>query len=142
MESEQMYGDKGSARWWIYNSIRVADIKREGDVTIVSFGKSSKKHIAAEELAKKDFVRNCRFKNGTSYGLRYHLKSVKKTNRLVVLEEAGHLALLQRLHILFKNVLWLSWCNSKKLQLQTLSILSCFIKNWLPNADDDVIKSG
>jgi hypothetical protein len=77
MESEQMYGDKGSARWWIYNSVRVADIKREGDVTIVSFGKI-KKHIAADELAKKDFMWNYRFKNGTSYGLRTILNRLKK----------------------------------------------------------------
>jgi pyruvate dehydrogenase E1 component beta subunit len=36
--------------------LSVADIKREGtDVTIVSFGKIIKAHIAAEELAK-DFM--------------------------------------------------------------------------------------
>jgi pyruvate dehydrogenase E1 component beta subunit len=47
MESEQMYGDKGEVPDGEYTiPLGVADIKREGtDVTIVSFGKLSKKLI-------------------------------------------------------------------------------------------------
>jgi deoxyxylulose-5-phosphate synthase len=59
----------------------VADIKREiTDVTIVSFGKIIKEaHIAAEELARRVFHVNYRFKNGTSYGLRcYYCISEKQ----------------------------------------------------------------
>jgi pyruvate dehydrogenase E1 component beta subunit len=59
------------ARWWIYNSAWVADIKREGtDVTIVSFGKIIKKLTLLLTRLKKNFMWNCRFENGTSYGLR------------------------------------------------------------------------
>ncbi|RNL85917.1 pyruvate dehydrogenase complex E1 component subunit beta [Sinomicrobium pectinilyticum] len=92
MESEQMYGDKGEVPEDEYTiPLGVADIKREGtDVTIVSFGKIIKEaYKAADELEKEGIsceiidLRTVRPMDQETI-----LKSVKKTNRLVVLEEA------------------------------------------------------
>ncbi len=92
MESEQMYGDKGEVPEGEYVlPIGVADIKREGtDVTIVSFGKIIKEaYMAAEELEKEGIsaeiidLRTIRPMDHEAI-----LNSVKKTNRLVILEEA------------------------------------------------------
>lgn len=92
MESEQMYGDKGEVPEEEYLiPIGKADIKREGaDVTIVSFGKIIKEAlIAAEELAKENI--SCEVIDLRTVRPMDHdaiLNSVKKTNRLVILEEA------------------------------------------------------
>ncbi|MCJ7758665.1 MAG: pyruvate dehydrogenase complex E1 component subunit beta, partial [Gillisia sp.] len=92
MESEQMYGDKGEVPEEEYIiPIGVADIKREGtDVTIVSFGKIIKEaYKAADQLEKENI--SCEIIDlRTVKPLDYEmiLKSVKKTNRLVILEEA------------------------------------------------------
>ena len=92
MESEQMYGDKGEVPEGEYIlPIGVAEIKREGtDVTIVSFGKIIKEaYKAAEELEKDGIsaeiidLRTIRPMDQDAI-----LNSVKKTNRLVILEEA------------------------------------------------------
>ena len=92
MESEQMYGDKGEVPEGEYTiPLGVADIKREGtDVTIVSFGKIIKEaYKAADELAQAGI--SCEIIDlRTVRPMDYEaiLTSVKKTNRLVVLEEA------------------------------------------------------
>ena len=92
MESEQMYGDKGEVPEGEYTiPIGVAEIKREGtDVTIVSFGKIIKEaYKAAEELEKEGV--SCEIIDLRTVRPMDHdaiLKSVKKTNRLVILEEA------------------------------------------------------
>jgi pyruvate dehydrogenase E1 component beta subunit len=92
MESEQMYGDKGEVPEGEYLiEIGKADIKREGtDVTIVSFGKIMKAcYLAAEEL-EKDGV-SCEIIDlRTIRPIDYDtvITSVKKTNRLVIVEEA------------------------------------------------------
>lgn len=87
-----MYGDKMDIPEGEYIlPIGVAEIKRAGtDVTIVSFGKIIKEaYKAAEELAKEDIsveiidLRTVRPMDHDTI-----LESVKKTNRLVVLEEA------------------------------------------------------
>ena len=92
MESEQMYGDKMEIPEGEYIiPIGVADIKREGsDVTLVSFGKIIKEaYKAADELAKEGIsieiidLRTVRPMDHAAI-----IKSVKKTNRLVILEEA------------------------------------------------------
>ena len=96
MESEQMYGDKGEVPEGEYIiPIGVADIKREGkDVTIVSFGKVMKVALAAaEELAKEGIqaeVIDLRSVRPIDYAT--IINSVKKTNRLVIVEEAWPLA--------------------------------------------------
>jgi pyruvate dehydrogenase E1 component beta subunit len=92
MESELMYGDKGEVPESEYLiPIGVADIKREGnDVTIVSFGKIIKQaYIAADELAKEGIsaeIIDLRSVRPIDYAT--VIRSVKKTNRLVILEEA------------------------------------------------------
>ena len=92
MESEQMYGDKGEVPEEEYTiPLGKADIKREGtDVTIVSFGKIIKEAYKAAEELEKDNI-SCEIIDiRTVRPLDYEtiLKSVKKTNRLVILEEA------------------------------------------------------
>ncbi len=96
MESEQMYGDKGEVPEGEYIiPIGVADIKRKGsDVTIVSFGKIIKEaYKAADDLAKEGIeaeIIDLRTVRPIDFDT--ILESVKKTNRLVVLEEAWPLA--------------------------------------------------
>jgi pyruvate dehydrogenase E1 component beta subunit len=96
MESEQMYGDKGMVPEGEYlMPIGVADIKKEGsDVTIVSFGKMMKVALkAAEELTAENInaeVIDLRSVRPIDYNM--IINSVKKTNRLVVLEESWPLA--------------------------------------------------
>lgn len=96
MESEQMYGDKGEVPEGEYLiPIGVADVKRPGKhVTIASFGKIMKVAIqAAEELAKEGIeaeVIDLRTVRPIDY--KTIIESVKKTNRLVILEEAWPLA--------------------------------------------------
>ena len=92
MESEQMYGDKGEVPEEEYVlPIGKADIKREGsDVTIVSFGKIIKIcYKAAEEIEKEGI--SCEIIDLRTIRPMDHetiLESVKKTNRLVIVEEA------------------------------------------------------
>jgi len=92
MESEQVYGDKGEVPEGEYTlPIGVAEIKRKGkDVTIISFGKIIKEaYIAAESLAKDGIdceIIDLRTIRPMDYQAIFD--SVKKTNRLVILEEA------------------------------------------------------
>jgi pyruvate dehydrogenase E1 component beta subunit len=96
MESELMYGDKGEVpEKEYYIPLGSADIKKEGnDVTIVTFGKILKVAMeTARELEKENIsaevidlrtVRPIDFKT--------IIESVKKTNRLVIVEETWPLA--------------------------------------------------
>ena len=92
MESEQMYGDKGEVPEGEYLiPMGVAEMKRKGtDVTIVSFGKIIKEaYKAADELAEQGIeaeVIDLRTVRPIDYDT--IIESVKKTNRLVVLEES------------------------------------------------------
>ncbi len=96
MESEQMYGDKGEILDGEYIiPIGVADVKKIGtDVTIVTFGKITKVALtAAEELEKEGIsceVIDLRTVRPIDYDA--IINSVKKTNRLVIVEEAWPLA--------------------------------------------------
>ncbi|ABG59932.1 pyruvate dehydrogenase complex E1 component subunit beta [Cytophaga hutchinsonii] len=96
MESEVMYGDKGPVPEGEYLlPIGVADVKREGtDVTLVSYGKILKVALqAAEDLAKEGVsaeVIDLRTVRPIDFEAIVH--SVKKTNRLVIVEETWPLA--------------------------------------------------
>ncbi len=96
MESEQMYGDKGEVPEEEYLlELGKAHIVRAGtDVTVVSFGKIIKTvYAAADELAKDGIsveVIDLRSVRPIDYAT--VIESVKKTNRLVVVEEAWPLA--------------------------------------------------
>ena len=148
MESEQMYGDKGEVPEGEYTiPIGVADIKREGtDVTIVSFGKIIKEaYIAADELAKEGI--SCEIIDlRTVRPLDYDtvLKSVKKTNRLVILEEAwpfGSVASEVTYMVQEKAFDYLDAPIQRITTADTPAPYSpVLLKEWLPNADD-VIKA-
>ena len=92
MESEQMYGDKGMVPEEDYTlPIGVADIKRSGShVSVVSFGKIIKIALeVAEELSAENIeveVIDLRTVRPIDYDT--VIESVKKTNRLICLEEA------------------------------------------------------
>lgn len=96
MESELMYGDKGEVPTEEYLiPIGQADIKRSGtDVTIVSFGKIMKVALAAAAELEKDNISaeviDLRSVRPIDYAT--VVESVKKTNRLVIVEEAWPLA--------------------------------------------------
>lgn len=91
MESETCYGDQGEVPEEEYLiPIGKADVKRAGtDVTIVSYNKMVKvAHAAADELAKENIsaeiidLRTIRPLDWETI-----MESVKKTNRLVIVEE-------------------------------------------------------
>ena len=92
MESEQMYGDKGEVPEGEYTlPIGVADVKRSGkDVTLVSFGKILKEGVKAAQELEKEGIEVELIDLRTIRPLDYKtiFESVKKTNRLVILEES------------------------------------------------------
>jgi pyruvate dehydrogenase E1 component beta subunit len=98
MESEQMYGDKGEVPEGEYIiPIGVADVVREGsDVTLVSFGKIMKKVTEAANLLAEEGIDAEVIDLRTVRPIDYDtvITSVKKTNRMVIVEEAWPLASL------------------------------------------------
>ncbi len=96
MESEQMYGDKGEVPEEEYLlPIGVAHVKKVGtDVTIVSFGKMMKIAMGAAAQLEKDNINAEVIDLRSVRPIDYNtiIESVKKTNRLVIVEEAWPLA--------------------------------------------------
>jgi pyruvate dehydrogenase E1 component beta subunit len=96
MESELMYSDKGEVPDEEYLlPIGIAEIKKEGsDCTLVSFGKMMKIAMEAAEVLEKDGVSieviDLRSVRPIDYETM--VSSVKKTNRLVIVEEAWPLS--------------------------------------------------
>ncbi|MCC7232527.1 MAG: pyruvate dehydrogenase complex E1 component subunit beta [Bacteroidia bacterium] len=96
MESEQMYGDKGLVPEGEYLiPLGSAEVKKEGtDVSIVSFGKMMKVALkAADVLAGEQInaeVIDLRSVRPIDYNT--VIRSVMKTNRLVIVEESWPLA--------------------------------------------------
>ncbi|WP_372919493.1 pyruvate dehydrogenase complex E1 component subunit beta [Salegentibacter sp.] len=148
MESEQMYGDKGEVPEEEYViEIGKAEIKREGnDVTIVSFGKIIKEaYKAADELEKEDI--SCEIIDLRTIRPMDHdtiLESVKKTNRLVILEESwpfGNIATEITYQVQEKAFDFLDAPIVKINTADTPAPYSpVLLKEWLPNSDD-VIKA-
>ena len=148
MESEQMYGDKGEVPEGEYTiPIGVADIKREGsDVTIVSFGKIIKEaYKAADELDKENI--SCEIIDLRTVRPMDHeaiLNSVKKTNRLVILEEAwpfGNVATEITYQVQSQAFDYLDAPIEKINTAHTPAPYSPdLLKEWLPSSDD-VIKA-
>ena len=148
MESEQMYGDKGEVPEDEYIlPIGVADIKRKGtDVTIVSFGKIIKEaYTAADELAKEGI--ECEIIDLRTVRPLDHeaiFASVKKTNRLVILEEAwpfGNVA--TEITYQVQNQLF-DYLDAPIEKINTADTPAPFspvlLAEWLPNSND-VIKA-
>ena len=148
MESEQMYGDKGEVPEGEYTlPIGVADIKREGsDVTIVSFGKIIKEaYKAADELDKENI--SCEIIDLRTVRPMDHktiLESVKKTNRLVILEEAwpfGNVSTEITYQVQSQAFDYLDAPIEKINTADTPAPYSpVLLKEWLPNSND-VIKA-
>ncbi len=146
MESEQMYGDKGEVPEEEYTiEIGKADIKREGkDVTIVSFGKIIKEaYKAADELEKEDI--SCEIIDLRTVRPMDHdaiIESVKKTNRLVILEESwpfGSVATEITYQVQEKAFDYLDASIVKINTADTPAPYSpVLLKEWLPNSGDVV----
>jgi pyruvate dehydrogenase E1 component beta subunit len=146
MESEQMYGDKGDVPEGEYTlPIGVADVKREGkDVTIVSFGKIIKEaYKAADELAKENI--SCEIIDLRTVRPMDHktiIESVKKTNRLVILEEAwpfGNVSTEITYQVQSQAFDYLDAPIEKINTADTPAPYSpVLLKEWLPNSNDVV----
>ena len=148
MESEQMYGDKGEVPEDEYIlPIGVADIKRKGtDVTIVSFGKIIKEAYKAADVLAKEGI-ECEIIDLRTIRPMDHeaiMTSVKKTNRLVILEEAwpfGNVA--TEITYQVQNQLF-DYLDAPVEKINTADTPAPFspvlLAEWLPNSDD-VIKS-
>lgn len=97
MESELMYGMKGEVpEEEFYLDIGKAHVVQEGtDVTLVSFGKMIPQHVlpAIEELKKDNIdVELIDLRSVRPIDYATVVESIKKTNRLVIVEEAWPLA--------------------------------------------------
>ena len=144
MESEQMYGDKGEIPESEYTlPIGVADIKRKGkDVTVVSFGKIIKEaYIAADKLADEGVeceIIDLRTIRPLDYDAIFD--SVKKTNRLVILEEAwpfGNISTDISHNVQSKLFDYLDAPVEKVNNADTPTPYSpVLLKEWLPDSND------
>ena len=144
MESEQMYGDKGEVPDGEYTiPIGVADIKREGnDVTIVSFGKIIKEAFLAADKLVEDGI-SCEIIDLRTVRPMDHqiiFESVKKTNRLVILEEAwpfGNVA-TEITYQVQSNVF--DFLDAPIEKINTADTPAPYspvlLKEWLPNSND------
>src|SRR5690554_641359 len=146
MESEQMYGDKGEVPEGEYViPINVAEVKREGkDVTIVSFGKIIKDAYKAADELEKDGI-SCEVIDLRTIRPMDHktiIDSVKKTNRLVILEEAwpfGNIATEITYQVQDQAFDYLDAPIVKINTADTPAPYSpVLLKEWLPNSDDVV----
>ena len=148
MESEQMYGDKGEVPEDEYIlPIGVADIKRKGsDVTIVSFGKIIKEAYKAADVLAKEGI-ECEIIDLRTVRPMDHeaiMTSVKKTNRLVIIEEAwpfGNVATEITYQVQSQLFDYLDAPIEKINTADTPAPFSpVLLAEWLPN-NDDVIKA-
>ena len=148
MESEQMYGDKGEVPDGEFTlPIGVAEIKRKGkDVTIVSFGKIIKEAYKAAEILSEESI-NCEVIDlRTIRPMDYQtiFESVKKTNRLVILEESwpfGNISTEITYQVQSQIFDYLDAPVEKINTADTPAPYSpVLLAEWLPNAND-VIKS-
>ncbi|MFK5958010.1 MAG: pyruvate dehydrogenase complex E1 component subunit beta [Lutibacter sp.] len=146
MESEQMYGDKMEIPEGEYIiPIGVADVKREGtDVTIVSFGKIIKEAYKAAEVLEKEGISVEILDMRTIRPMDFDaiFKSVKKTNRLVVLEESWPFASISS-EITFQvqeNVF--DYLDAPIKRITTADTPAPYspvlLEEWLPNFNDVV----
>ena len=148
MESEQMYGDKGEVPDGEYIvPIGVAEFKREGtDVTIVSFGKIIKEaYKAADALAKEGI--SCEIidlRTVRPLDLEAIYKSVKKTNRLIILEEAWPLANIASEITYQVQQNCFDYLDAPVIKINTADTPAPYsptlLAEWLPNSED-VIKA-
>ena len=148
MESEQMYGDKGNVPEEEYLiPIGEAEVKKEGnDVTIVSFGKIIKEVFkASDKLKDKNIdLEIIDLRTIRPLDIDTLINSVKKTNRLVIVEEAwpfGNVSTEISHQIQNKCFDYLDAPIEKLNTADTPAPYSpVLLAEWLPN-QNDVIKS-
>ena len=148
MESEQMYGDKGEVPEGEYIiPIGVADIKREGsDVTLVSFGKIIKEaYKAAEQLEKEGIsVEIIDLRTVRPLDFDTVFESVKKTNRLVILEEAWPFASISSEITFQVQENLFDYLDAPVRRITTADTPAPYspvlLEEWLPN-HNDVVKA-
>jgi pyruvate dehydrogenase E1 component beta subunit len=142
MESEQMYGDKGEVPESEYLlPIGVADVKREGkDVTLVTFGKILKVVMAAAAELEKEGINAEVIDLRTIRPIDYAtvINSVRKTNRLVIVEEAWPLGSIAT-EVAFKvQKDAFDFLDAPVLRITTADVplpyAPTLIDAWLPNA--------
>ena len=146
MESEQMYGDKGEVPEGEYLiPLGVADVIRQGsDVTIVSFGKIIKEAIkAADQLAEMNIsceIIDLRTVRPIDYDT--VLTSVKKTNRMVILEEAWPLGNISTELTYQVQSQAFDFLDAPIIKINTADTPAPFspvlLEEWLPNSQDVV----
>tara|TARA_Y100000991_G_scaffold44715_1_gene31659 strand:- start:888 stop:1865 length:978 start_codon:yes stop_codon:yes gene_type:complete len=148
MESEQMYGDKGEVPEDEYIlPIGVADVKITGsDVTIVSFGKIIKEAYAAAESLKKDGI-SCEvidLRTVRPLDIKSVISSVKKTNRLVILEESWPFGNISTEITYQVQEQAFDYLDAPIIKINTADTPAPYspvlLKEWLPNSGD-VIKA-
>ena len=148
MESEQMYGDKGEVPEEEYLiPIGKAEIKVPGkDVTLISFGKILKQAQIAVDKLKEDGIEVELIDLRTIRPLDVNtiLESVKKTNRLVILEESwpfGNISTEITYQVQNQIFDYLDAPIEKINTADTPAPYSpVLLAEWLPNSED-VIKS-
>ena len=148
MESEQMYGDKGEVPEEEYLiPIGKAEVKVTGkDVTLVSFGKILKQaQIAVDKLKEEGIeVELIDLRTVRPLDMDTILESVKKTNRLVILEESwpfGNISTEITYQVQNQIFDYLDAPIEKINTADTPAPYSpVLLAEWLPNSDD-VIKS-
>lgn len=144
MESEQMYGDKGEVPDGEYIlPIGVADIKRKGtDVTVVSFGKIIKEAYKAADILEKEGISLEIIDLRTIRPMDHEtiINSVKKTNRLVILEEAWPFASVSSeiTYQIQENAF--DFLDAPIQRITTADTPAPFspvlLEEWIPNAND------
>lgn len=148
MESEQMYGDKGEVPEGEYTlPLGVADVKREGkDVTIVSFGKIIKEAFAAADALAKEGI-ECEIidlRTVRPMDSETIFKSVRKTNRLVILEEAWPFSSVSSEITYQVQEHIFDFLDAPVQRITTADVPAPYspalLQEWLPNAED-VIKA-
>ena len=148
MESEQMYGDKGQVPEEEYLiPIGKAEIKKEGsDVTIVSFGKILKEVFkASEKLSEQNIsLEIIDLRTVRPLDIETIINSVKKTNRLVILEEAWPFGNISTEICYQVQNQALDFLDAPIIKINTADTPTPYspvlLKEWLPNYND-VIKA-
>ena len=148
MESEQMYGDKGEVPEEEYLlPIGVADIKKTGsDVTVVSFGKIFKSALKAVEILEKEgiFCELIDLRTVRPLDVETIIESVKKTNRLVILEEAWPFGNVSTEITYQVQDIAFDYLDAPIQKINTADTPAPYspvlLKEWLPN-HEDVIRS-
>ncbi len=146
MESEQMYGDKGEVPEGEYLiPIGSAKVVKEGaDVTLVSFGKIMKVTLEAAADLEKEGINAEVIDLRTIRPIDYEtvINSVKKTNRLVIVEEAWPLGNIstELTYMVQRNAF--DYLDSPIRRINTkdtpLPYAQAFVDAWLPNVKEVV----